>query len=135
MVQQLNGKWSCRAQHLQSFYEHGIELIQRIRNTPEINEFNIAHIYREYNADADSAANEGIDHRSRAVIGTQCVINQNWEPMILADDQECALRSPLLSPNDNTSFPSISPTTDVEVAEDASPLRDEEGDMLMDYLL
>jgi ribonuclease HI len=75
IVSQLNGVWRCKANNLTVFYEQGLALVRRLHETCADNAFGLAHVYREFNADADSLANVGIDRRTRA---TAVVVNDGW---------------------------------------------------------
>ena len=75
IVSQLNGIWRCNANNLIAFYEQGLALVRRLHETCTDNGFGLAHVYREFNADADSLANVGIDRRSHA---TAVVVNDGW---------------------------------------------------------
>lgn len=58
MVRQLQGKYRVKEKTLQQYY---LQVQQLIQNAPF--EFEIVHIKREHNRDADLLANEGIDNR------------------------------------------------------------------------
>ena len=51
-----------------------------------IQSLKIEHVYREYNADADSIANETIDNYIWNVHRDGLVINENWNPTRLPPD-------------------------------------------------
>ena len=75
IVSHLNGQWRCRADNLTSFYEQGLGLIRRLSENSANHAFCSAHVYRQFNADADSLANVGIDRRTH---DTAVVVNDNW---------------------------------------------------------
>ena len=75
IVSQLKDQWSCRADNLRESYEQGLALARRLHENCADNAFCLAHVYREFNADADSLANVGIDRRTRA---TAVVVNDGW---------------------------------------------------------
>ena len=75
IVCHLNGQWSCRADNLKTIYEQGLALARRLHENCADNTFCLARVYREFNADADSLANVGIDRRTRA---TAVVVNDGW---------------------------------------------------------
>ena len=66
--------------HLRTLYEEGLEIIQRIRLISNISYFEIQHVYREFNANADSTANESIDNFH----GAPVVVNGSWRPCVLS---------------------------------------------------
>ncbi len=80
VTRQLNGEWACRALHLQRMYEEGLNLINQIRRHPEIQTLEVGHVYREFNASADSTANECLDISSGAARG----IDENWATFMLS---------------------------------------------------
>ena len=63
VVRHLNGKWKCNAAHLAHYYERGWALMRRLHVVCEAVVFCVAHVYREFNADADSLANIAIAQR------------------------------------------------------------------------
>ncbi len=58
MVRQIQGKYRVKEKTLQQYF---LQVQQLIKNAPF--EFEIVHIRRELNRDADLLANEGIDNR------------------------------------------------------------------------
>ena len=61
VVKQLSGEWACRAEHLIPLYERALALLGSLRAAPDVEGVQIQHVYREFNAEADSLANEGLD--------------------------------------------------------------------------
>lgn len=77
IVQQLTGEWECHADHLAQYYEQGLALVRRLQVICDTGAFHLSHVYREYNADADSPANVAIAGRR---VGDSVVVNHNWMP-------------------------------------------------------
>jgi ribonuclease HI len=75
VVQQLNGLWQCKAINLAEFYEQGLGMVRRLREACAPGCFTLAHVYREFNVDADSLANEAIDRRGTT---DSLVIDDHW---------------------------------------------------------
>jgi len=94
VTRQLRGEWACKAPHLQRDYEEGMRLISLIRRCPEITFFEISHIYREFNADADSVANEAIDTAMQRNIQHGIVISHNWSLHAITEPLISTLRDP-----------------------------------------
>ena len=59
-------------------YEETLELIRDIRQTNTTIDFQIEHIYKEFNADADSTANETIDAYQMQIHASGIVIFKDW---------------------------------------------------------
>ena len=76
VISQLNGVWKCKAPNLVPHYEQGLDLMRRLHHSCEGGELMLAHIYREYNADADSLANIAIDRRISEGVA---VVADNWD--------------------------------------------------------
>ena len=76
VVSQLNGVWKCKAPNFVLHYEEGLDLMRPLHWPCEGGEFSLAHIYREYNADADSLANLAIDRRISEGVA---VVADNWD--------------------------------------------------------
>jgi ribonuclease HI len=55
VVEQINGNFKVKSQHLKDFYNEAILLISNIEN------FSISHVYRENNKRADELANQALD--------------------------------------------------------------------------
>ena len=75
VVQQLNGIWKCKASNLFSSYEKGLDMVRRLREVCASGSFVLAHVYREFNVDADGLANVAIDRR---VPPDVVVIDDHW---------------------------------------------------------
>ena len=76
VVSQLNGVWKCKAPNLVLHYEEGLDLMRRLHWSCEGGDFILAHIYGEYNADADSLASLTIDRR---ISEGAAVVSDNWD--------------------------------------------------------
>ena len=63
-----------------SFYEQALELVESIREEETLESFQIMHIYREFNADADGTANKNIDGFQPQIHKDGVVIRENWLP-------------------------------------------------------
>ena len=74
IVKQLTGEWRCKAPNLQAYYERGLAL-SRHQSGISVNNLKMSHVYREFNADADSLANFALDHRTNT---TPVAVNDNW---------------------------------------------------------
>ena len=61
VANQLNGKWACRHPDLIPLYTEALEHLSALRASSAIDEVIVEHIYREYNAEADSLCNIAID--------------------------------------------------------------------------
>ena len=59
IARQISGRWRCRSRDLQPLYEEALELLCRLRRLGSVCE--VLHIYREFNAEADSSANRALD--------------------------------------------------------------------------
>lgn len=60
LVNQVNGRYKTRMPHLQQFLQEAIRLVSAIGRV------DVAHVRREFNAEADALANEAIDnHHAR----------------------------------------------------------------------
>jgi ribonuclease HI len=75
VVSQLNGNWKCKASNLIQYYERGLELMRRLHDACASGFFVFGHVYREFNADADSLANVALDQRTA---GTTVVVDDAW---------------------------------------------------------
>lgn len=60
MVRQLSGKYRVKDKKLQQYHREAIDLLKNCSFT-----FEIVHVVREGNRDADELANEGIDREER----------------------------------------------------------------------
>ena len=72
--QQLAGKWACRSDMLKPVYEECLILLAALRLTLGSENVCLEHLYREYNAAADSLANVATDR----YCGRRIVVNINW---------------------------------------------------------
>ena len=59
VVKQLGFEWACRSSRLLPAYEYAVELLGAIR--AQGTQLNFQHIHREFNAVADSLANQALD--------------------------------------------------------------------------
>ena len=75
VVRQLTGAWRCKAANLVPNYERGLAMMRQLAETCDANSFKLAHVYREFNADADSLANVALDRQTS--VGA-LVVNQGW---------------------------------------------------------
>lgn len=75
VFKQLCGQWKCKTSNLTSFYEEGLELMRRLYRACDVGVVAFGHVYREFNADADSLAKEAINRRTHGYT----VVNDNWE--------------------------------------------------------
>ena len=66
VIKQLCGVWKFKADNLAPCYENGLELMRQLRHSCASGIADISHVYREYNADADSLANIAIDGYNRS---------------------------------------------------------------------
>ena len=77
VANQLNGIWACRNATLRPIYEECLGLIDRINHgSGSHRRITIQHVYREYNADADSLANQAIDEYDGSLHSDGIVVNQ-----------------------------------------------------------
>jgi ribonuclease HI len=83
VVKQLSGQWACRSLDLQPLYERGLTLLQALRDRPNVINVVVAHVYRDFNAEADALANRGIDEFSYIRHRNRQVVNDNWSPFSL----------------------------------------------------
>ena len=75
VVSQLNGVWMCKADNLAPYYEQGLALVRDLELSRDEGRFDMVHVYREFNVDADAVANAAID---RWTGRTNVVIDDNW---------------------------------------------------------
>ena len=76
VAKQLNGEWRCKAKHLQTTYEMCLRYLGLLRARLGHARVRVDHVFREYNASADSLANEALDATQR---GSSCiVVNRGW---------------------------------------------------------
>ena len=92
VVSHLNGTWKCKAANLTDYYERGLSLVRQLQDICADGEFSIQHVYREYNADADSLANIAVANRGR---DNAVVVNEAWLP---ASSLRPRIRSTLSTP-------------------------------------
>ena len=59
VVEQVNDRWKVRAPHLVAYRDEAQALL---RDFPE---WELTHVLRRFNADADAAANRGVDDRNK----------------------------------------------------------------------
>ena len=76
VISQLNGTWKCKAENLGPLYEQGLGFVRRMHEVCGGGSFTLNHIYREFNADADSLANVALDQRTPA---SNVVVSDNWD--------------------------------------------------------
>ena len=75
VVEQLSGVWKCKADNLTPLYEQGLSMVRRVQDQCFDGFFQLAHVYREYNVDADSRANIALDHRT---VNNSVVVDEHW---------------------------------------------------------
>jgi ribonuclease HI len=75
VVKQLCGMWKCKAENLSPYYEDGLDLMRQLRQNCAPGAFGLSHVYREFNADADSLANIAIDSYRRATV---TLVDEAW---------------------------------------------------------
>ena len=75
VVNQLTGVWRCNAASLSPYYERGLAFVRRLNELCDAGGFSMSHIYREYNADADSHANVAIYRYDGSAV---VVVNDAW---------------------------------------------------------
>jgi ribonuclease HI len=75
VVSQLTGAWKCKASNLVANYELGLELVRQLHQRCASGYLLLGHVYREFNADADSLANVALDQRSA---GETVVVSDAW---------------------------------------------------------
>ena len=75
VISQLNGEWKCKAAHLAPLYETGLQIIRRLHGACSDGLFRLSHVYREYNADADSLANVALDNPP---VHRNVVVDDTW---------------------------------------------------------
>ena len=78
VAKQINGHWACRAHHLRDSYEIALRLMREIRDLPEVEDFTVEHIYRDYNVNADATANETLDLFQSHLHANGIVILESW---------------------------------------------------------
>jgi ribonuclease HI len=64
VISQLTGEWKCKASNLVANYEIGLDLVRQLHDKCASGFLRLSHIYREFNADADSLANVALDQRT-----------------------------------------------------------------------
>ena len=75
VISQLNGVWRCKAENLTRYYERGLAMMLVLTGLCDDEHFVVSHVYREFNADADSLANIALDRFSGS---NTVVINDLW---------------------------------------------------------
>ena len=78
VCKQINGRWSCRSPCLQPLYEKALSLFEQVRASCDRGDAITEHNYREFNANADSLANEALDNYDTLEHRAGVVINMNW---------------------------------------------------------
>ena len=78
IAQQLNGQWACRNPDLIPLYTEALDHLSFLRSASHIHEVVVEHIYREYNAEADSLANIAIDTYDSRIHRFGRVIWDGW---------------------------------------------------------
>eukprot|EP00973_Karenia_brevis_P067904 9446944-Karenia_brevis.AAC.1 len=91
VVQHLNGRWACRNLELRPLYEEGLRLLTALRQHSLVQSFELEHIYREFNADADSLANEAIDKYQEQAGASRVVVEHNWRQMNISASVRASL--------------------------------------------
>ena len=79
VCEQLGARWACRAPDLVPLYETCLEIIADLKRALGPENVRIDHVYREFNAGADSLANIAIDNFVPGT-GSAIVVNENWSP-------------------------------------------------------
>ena len=77
VCKQVRGEWGCRNIILQPFHESCVTMLRQLRALYQ--NVSLEHVYREFNVEADSAANEAIDADIQQKHTSHVVINENWE--------------------------------------------------------
>ena len=77
VIKQLCEVWKCKADNLAPYYENGLELMRQLRQNCTSGIAAISHVYREYNADADSLANIAIDGYNQ-INTTATLVDEAW---------------------------------------------------------
>ena len=75
-------------------YKEGLHLIHRIEQYPGMHSFALQHIYREFNAHADSIANGVLNQAGVTTRVSDDVVRSNWDPL----DLPAAIWNNLLDP-------------------------------------
>ena len=78
VVKQLNGIWACRATHLVPMYEYGLRLVRELQERDTVIHVVIEHVYREYNGEADSLANQALDDYISRTHTNGVVVDTEW---------------------------------------------------------
>ena len=92
VVNQIRGIWSCRSDALRPLCDRALQLMNNIRRDERITLFELSHVYREFNADADAIANETLDLHDPRIHTDNIVINDNWSPCVISP----AVHTPLM---------------------------------------
>ena len=79
IAKQLSGTWTCHSPALVDLYSRALELLSTLRSNDNVLDVLVEHIYREFNADADSLANLGIDGYLPTVHHDGRVLWDNWQ--------------------------------------------------------
>ena len=77
LARHLQGAWGCHTIRLEPLYESAHTLLRNLRSQPVVQEARVEHVYREFNALADSLANLAIEGRT----GNSCpqqIVNSCW---------------------------------------------------------
>ena len=78
VAKHLSGVWACHSPALVELYSHALDLLSRLRSNDHVLDVLVEHIYREFNADADSLANLAIDGYLPSVFLDGRVLWENW---------------------------------------------------------
>ena len=78
VAKQLNGEWACRAAHLQPMYEECLRMLETMRKETGRVQVLVEHVYREFNGDADGAANETLDNYRASTHMEGVVMDEGW---------------------------------------------------------
>ena len=138
VVNQLLGIWACRSSNLRSLYEEGLSLMTAIENDADILHFTLEHVYREFNADADSTANEALDAPVAQRMSNGIAILEHWDAPLLDDRTWQDLRA--LDPQSEPTQPAYSSArddNDQHSTTESSDVEndDDEGDAFMNFQL
>ena len=82
VCEQLCGRWACRSPDLIPLYETSLQIAAELRERLGAANVQVEHVYREYNAGADSLANVAIDNYDRPSHSNGVVVNENWNPHV-----------------------------------------------------
>ena len=78
VAKQLQGQWACRSPDLVPLYEQCLVLLQGLRSSAHVSQVQVEHIYREFNAYADSLANAALDNMGHTTRAASVIIREGW---------------------------------------------------------